>query len=187
MSNRYKVLSQSGMYFMTMTTVGWIDIFSRQRYRDIVMDSLKYCQKEKGLILHAYVVMTNHVHIIASAKEGFQLSDIIRDCKKFTAKRIWASIDKDPESRQEWLQYMFKYFAVHNKTGQEFQIWTHNNHPIALWSKDVIAQKIDYIHHNPVRAGWVAYPEHYLYSSAINYREGTGLIEIMIPDELFSL
>jgi putative transposase len=187
MSNRYKVLSQSGMYFMTMTIVGWIDIFSRQRYRDIAIESLRYCQKEKGLILHAYVIMTNHIHVIASVKEGLQLSDVIRDFKKFTAKRIWESIEKDPESRREWLQYMFKYFAINNKTGQEFQIWTHNNHPITVWSKDVIAQKLDYIHLNPVRAGWVAYAEHYLYSSALFYREGKGLLEISIPDELFTL
>jgi putative transposase len=187
MSNRYKVLDQSGMYYMTLSIVGWIDIFTRQRYRDIVIASLQYCQQEKGLILHAYVIMSNHIHIIASPKQGFKLSDIIRDLKKFTAKTIWESIEKDPESRREWLQYMFRYFAKYNKTGQEYQIWTHNNHPIELWSKDVIAQKVLYIHQNPVRAGWVNYPEHYLYSSAIDYREGKGLIDIWIPDELFSL
>ena len=69
--SRYKIHDPSGMYYMTMSVVGWIDIFSRQRYRDIVIDSLKYCQKEKGLILHAYVIMTNHIHIVASPKQGF--------------------------------------------------------------------------------------------------------------------
>ena len=68
----------------------------------------------------------------------------------------------------------FVFFAKFNKKGQEYQIWTHDNHPIALWSKDVIAQKIDYIHYNPVRAGWVNYPEQYRYSSAIDYREAKG-------------
>ena len=111
MSNRYKIINQSGMNFMTMTIVGWVDIFSRQRYRDIAIESLRYCQKEKGLIIHAYVIMTNHIHIVATAQEGFKLSDIVRDFKKFTARSFWESIDKDFESRREWLQYMFRFFC----------------------------------------------------------------------------
>jgi putative transposase len=99
MSNRYKIQDPSGMYYMTMSVVGWIDIFSRQRYRDIVIESLKYCQEEKGLNLHAYVIMTNHIHIVASPKAGFILTDIVRDFKKFTAKTIWSSIEKEPETR----------------------------------------------------------------------------------------
>ena len=187
MSNRYKIHDTSGMYYMTMSIVGWIDVFSRQRYRDIVIESLRYCQKEKGLTLHAYVIMTNHIHIVASPKTGFNLVDIVRDFKKFTAKTIWESIDKEPESRREWLQYMFKYFAKYNTKDQVYQIWTHDNHPIELWSQAVIAQKINYIHQNPVRAGWVEYPEQYIYSSASNYRDGKGIIDISIPDALFLL
>jgi putative transposase len=187
MSNRYKIQDPSGMYYITMSVVGWIDIFSRQRYRDIVIESLKYCQEDKGLNLHAYVIMTNHIHIVASPMAGFILTDIVRDFKKFTAKTIWSSIEKEPESRREWLQYMFKYYGKHNAKEQVYQIWTHDNHPIVLWSKAVIAQKINYIHQNPVRAGWVLYPEQYIYSSASNYRDGKGIIDVKIPDELFAL
>jgi hypothetical protein len=102
-------------------------------------------------------------------------------------KTIWSSIEKEPESRREWLQYMFKYYGKHNVKEQVYQIWTHDNHPIVLWSKAVIAQKINYIHQNPVRAGWVLYPEQYIYSSASNYRDGKGIIDVKIPDELFAL
>ena len=82
---------------------------------------------------------------------------------------------------------MFKYFGKHNAKEQVYQIWTHDNHPIVLWSKSVIGQKINYIHQNPVRAGWVMYPEQYIYSSASNYRDEKGIIDVMIPEELFTL
>ncbi|MDX1629593.1 MAG: transposase [Fulvivirga sp.] len=84
----YKIRNEEGMYFVTFTVVGWIDVFTRKVYKDVIIDSLKYCQREKGLILHAFVIMSNHLHLIISAKEGAVLSDIIRDFKKYTAKAI---------------------------------------------------------------------------------------------------
>lgn len=95
---KYRILEQQGLNYLTLTIVGWIDIFSRQRYRDIVIESLKYCQEHKGLHINAYVIMSNHVHL------------------------------------------------------------------------------------NPVRAGIVAEPEHYLYSSAINYAGGIGLLEVELME-----
>lgn len=89
MSKAYRIYDQKGLYYLTITVVGWIDVFSRQRYRDIVIDSLKYCMENKGLELYAYVIITNHLHLITSTKDGEgQLSDIVRDFKKHTAKRI---------------------------------------------------------------------------------------------------
>ena len=75
------------MYFLTITVVGWIDVFTRQSYRDFVIDSLKYCQHSKGLNIYAYVIMSNHLHMIVHSPEG-KLSDIIRDFKKFTSRKI---------------------------------------------------------------------------------------------------
>jgi len=85
----YIIHDQQGIYYMTFTVVGWIDVFSRQCYRDIVIESFKYCQKAKGLHLHAYVIMTNHIHLVVSVDEGHSISDFVRDCKKFTAKQYW--------------------------------------------------------------------------------------------------
>ena len=81
----YIIRNQQAIYYMTFTIVGWIDVFSRKEYRDIVIESLKYCQQKKGLHLHAYVVMSNHMHIVASVEENFELSAFVRDFKKFTA------------------------------------------------------------------------------------------------------
>lgn len=91
----YVIRDQQAIYYMTFTVVGWIDIFSRQRYRDIVIESFKYCQQHKGLHLHAYVIMSNHVHLIVSVDEGHTISAFVRDCKKFTAKRILDDVESN--------------------------------------------------------------------------------------------
>ena len=78
----YKIRNQTETHFITFAVVYWIDVFSRKQYRDIVVDSLRYCQQNKGLILHAWVIMSNHVHFIISAQDDSKLSDILRDFKK---------------------------------------------------------------------------------------------------------
>jgi REP element-mobilizing transposase RayT len=165
-----------------MTTVGWIDVFTRKRYRDILIDSFRYCQENKGLILYAYVIMSNHLHCIARAEEPHRLSDVIRDFKKFTASRIIESISEAPESRRDWLKIVMEYYARFNKNNSYFQFWQNGNRPMELFSPTFIYQKLNYIHDNPVVAGWVERPEHYLYSSASNYLTGTGLLDVELID-----
>lgn len=180
MSSKYKMHNPEGSYYFTLTIVGWIDLFSRQIYRDILLDSLRYCQQHKGLLLYAYVVMTNHVHLIAATEEGHDLVETIRSLKKHTAKKLLEAIEKEPESRREWLLYLLGYFGKQVK--QAHQVWQHDNHPIEVWSTKVILQKINYIHLNPVRAGFVIEPEHWIYSSASNYLYGTGILEVLLPE-----
>jgi REP element-mobilizing transposase RayT len=181
--SRYRIYEQHGLNYLTLTTVGWIDVFSRQRYRDIVIESFKYCQTHKGLHIYGYVIMSNHIHIIVHT-EGYELSNVLRDFKKFTASSILKSIQKDPESRREWLMYLFKYYAKLDTTNREHQFWQSDNHPIALWSQDVIWQKLDYIHLNPVRAGIVSKPTDYIYSSAGDYflhKQGLIRVDLVEP------
>lgn len=144
------------------------------------------------MVVYTYVIMSNHVHLIAqSVSEKQTLSDIIRDFKSFTAKQINKNIQdiKTGESRREWLTYLFRYFARGTQRNRTFQFWQSDNHPIELWSPRVIEQKLAYIHWNlrlkygvkkPVTAKIVASPVHYLYSSASNYFEGTGLLDIKV-------
>ncbi|MEZ4908424.1 MAG: transposase [Saprospiraceae bacterium] len=105
-------------HFLTMTVVGWIDVFTRDEYRQVIIESLKYCQEEKGLEINAYVIMTNHLHIICRAEEGSDgLSAIIRDFKKYTAKKIINMIEESKtESKKEWTLKLFEYYAKKNKT-----------------------------------------------------------------------
>jgi REP element-mobilizing transposase RayT len=127
--------------------------------------------------------MSNHVHLIARTDNVAGLSAIIRDFKTFTSKRIIKAIIENPqESRREWMLRLFKYYAKYNSNNSEYQFWKQNNQPIELASQQWINQKIDYIHMNPVKAGLVEVPEHYVYSSAGNYQNRKGLIEVELLD-----
>ncbi len=175
----YIIHDQQAMYYMTFTVVGWIDVFSRQAYRDIVIESFKYCQKNKGLHLHAYVIMTNHIHLIVSVDDGHTISDFVRDCKKFTAKRILDDIENNSiESRREWMLHQFKYYASRHSRNEHYQLWEHENHFVELISPAFTQQKLDYIHENPVKAGWVYKAEDYVYSSASNYAGIDQIIDV---------
>jgi len=175
--NKYRIHDQQGLNYLTLTTVGWVDVFTRQCYRDILIDSLKYCQEHKGLLVCGYVIMSNHVHLIAQT-QGYDLSDVLRDFKKFTSKAIVKAVQGGTKSRREWMLELFRHYGKRNSDNREFQVWQQDNHPVALWSLPVIWQKLEYIHLNPVRAGWVAQPDHWLYSSAPNYMNGKGLLEV---------
>jgi len=122
--------------------------------------------------------MTNHLHLIARAKENYQLSDIIRDFKKFTAHKLLEHIKQPLESRSDWMLKRFEFAASEHMRNSNYQIWTHENHAIELHSPEFIKQKLNYIHNNPVRAGIVDQPEDYIFSSARNYSGVSGKIEI---------
>jgi len=181
--SRYKILDQHGINFVTLTVVDWVDVFIRKRYKDIVIESLKHCQKEKGLVVYAYVIMSSHIHLIVEAKGSTPLSDILRDFKKFTSKTILKEIEHGGyESRREWMLNRFA-FRRHNASGnRQYQFWQSDNHPIILYTLPVIAQKIIYIHNNPVVEGWVEQADQYLYSSASNYVGNTGLLDVVVVD-----
>lgn len=173
----YKIRDQAATHFLTFTIAGWIDIFSRQRYRDIIISSFQYCRQHKGLQIGAYVIMTNHVHVIWTATRQ-NLSDVLRDFKTYTSKAITQSVKSEPESRREWLLYMFNFFANRTNANEYFKVWTSNNHPEEIYGDAFLKSKLNYIHNNPVKAGWVNSPEHYLYSSAADYAGGKGIMEI---------
>jgi putative transposase len=181
MSDRgFKIRNQSAIHFITFATVGWIDVFTRQLYRDIVLNSLRYCQDKKALSLHAWCLMTNHIHLIASSKNN-DLSGTLRDFKKFTGCELIKSIlENKSESRKEWMLPIFMDSGLLNARNTNYQFWQQDNHPIELFSSKFIVQKINYIHENPVRAGIVVKPEHYLHSSATDYvqQKKCGLLHV---------
>ena len=174
----YRIKDEEALYYLTFSTVEWIDVFTRKRYKDIVVDSLQYCQQEKGLELYSWVLMSNHIHIIVKAKEDYKLSAIIRDFKKFTAQHIIKSIKEEPESRKDWLLSEMLKAGQNNSKKQTYQLWRNDNHPIELYSNEVINQKIDYIHQNPVLEGIVTDASAYIYSSASNFEGEEGLLDL---------
>ena len=179
MSSKYKVGEDAIPHFVTFTVVGWIDVFIREQYKELFVESLKYCQENKGLVLHAWVVMTNHVHLIISSNTN-RIEHIVRDLKKYTSKQIIKAIQENSlESRKEWMLNIFNYTGKHNNNNKDFQFWPQDYHPVALDTHEKTQQRLDYLHTNPVVSGLVWEPWHYKYSSAIDYyTDEHGLMKI---------
>jgi putative transposase len=165
--------------FITTTVTDWIDIFTRPVYKHIIVDSLKYCQKEKGLEIYAWVLMSNHLHMIAGTQDGIILSEIIRDFKKFTSKAIVQAIKSENESRSEWMLNRFEFAGKNDKKIKYYKFWQDSYDETAIYFVDFFNQKLNYIHMNPVRAEIVTEPHHYLYSSAMNYSGEKGLLDVL--------
>lgn len=174
----YVIRDQFASHFLTFTICGWIDLFTRKVYRNIIIQSFEYCKLNKGLKLNAFVIMSNHIHLIASTNEPFKLSDFIRDFKAHTHRAMRIVIESDIESRRHWMIHQFKYYGNRNSNNDTFQIWIQDNHPEEILSQEMLYSKLNYIHENPVRAGYVSISSHYLYSSASNYLTGKGILEI---------
>ncbi|SHE98250.1 REP-associated tyrosine transposase [Chryseobacterium sp. OV279] len=171
MSRKYKFKEKDGAYFISFATVFWIDIFTRIEYFDIIINSLSYCRKNKGMIIFGYCIMPSHIHLIFRAANE-NPSDLIRDFKGFTSKQMINAIkENSQESRKDWLMWMFKKAAGRNSNIQNYQFWQQNNQPIEIWSLKVFEEKLNYMHQNPVKSGFVFQPYEWKYSSARNYYE----------------
>ncbi len=176
-----------GLYFISFAVPGhdpgcaWVDVFTRRDYKDIMVESLCFCQKEKGLLLFAWVIMSNHVHLIARAAEGARLQDIIRDLKKYTSKQIIKAIEEHPgESRREWMLLFFSEAGESNSNNKDFQFWQQHNKPIALTTNEMIARYLNYLHENPVKEGYVEFAEDDVYCSAPAIAGKPGLLKLEV-------
>jgi putative transposase len=174
MRTRYKIIENESIYFITSTTIEWIPVFTKREYFDIIVQSLNYCRQNKGLKLFAYVVMDNHIHLIASAEN---LSQIIRDFKSFTARKI---IEAAKTEERKWLLNQFEFYKKKYKKDSEYQVWQEGFHPQMITKVDILKQKNEYIHYNPVKRGLVGQEDHWIYSSATNYIRDEGCIELDI-------
>lgn len=179
MSSKYKIRDQDKLYFITTSVVQWVDVFTRPVYKDIIVESLVYCQVNKGLEIYAWCIMTNHIHLIVGRNGDSSIEDIIRDFKKFTSVKICREIENNlKESRRDWLLWIFKRTAEKSNKHQKYQFWQRDFHPIELNTNHLMDQKLQYIHNNPVKAGIVNEPEDYRYSSAIDYSGGRGMLTL---------
>jgi len=184
MSENFKIHDPGGIYFITSTIVGWIDVFTRIEYKDFLVQSFKYCQKEKGLIIYAWCLMTNHFHLIGGTRGILKLDNIIRDFKKYTSVHLCRMIEGNyHESRKNWMLDMFRETALNSDKHQKYQFWQRSYHPVELSTNEMIDQRLDYLHNNPVKAGYVFSPEQYVYSSAVDYMTNRkGLLDVVIID-----
>ena len=170
MSEKYKVIDSSVPNFVTLTLTEWVDLFIRPLYCKILDDALNFCIQNKGLVVHAYVYMTSHLHLIVSSK-GEPINFIIRDFKKFTAKKLVAAIKEHPESRREWILNKFQFEAKRTHRASSYKVWRDGFHPVILNTNKKIEQRVHYTHYNPVVAKFVYHEIDWVNSSYCAYEE----------------
>ena len=185
MGFKYRITNDE-LYFITITVVDWIDLFTRKELSEEILTSLKYCQQHKGLRIYAWCIMPSHIHLVVSVKHSVNtISDVMRDFKKFTSKKIVELITQIAESRRDWLLSHFEYAGRYNPKIKDYKFWQDGLHPIELSTLKFIEQKINYIHQNPVEAGIVYRAEDYVLSSAAEYAgEAMGLLDVLVIEDL---
>ncbi|MEG9491008.1 transposase [Mannheimia indoligenes] len=169
MSRIYKMRNSDGAYFVSFATVYWIDVFICEIYFQVIIESLTFCRKEKGMQIYGYCIMPIHIHLLFQAKNQ-NPTEILRDFKKFTANQLIKLIrESQQESRREWLLWMFPRAAEKRGNVQKYQFWQHHNQPIEIYSHKFFDEKLKYIHQNPMVSGFMYEPWEWKYSSARNY------------------
>lgn len=183
MSEKYKVRDQKKIYFITFAVIHWVDVFTRREYKDLLLESLQYCQREKGLEIYAWCLMRNHIHLALGTQGHHKLSDIVRDLKKYSSVALVRAIAANgQESRKEWMLELFKKTAENGSKHQQYQFWQNQYHPVELSEPKRQERCLANIHDNPVKAGIGGEAEHYLYSSANDYAGGKGLLAVKLME-----
>ncbi|VAW51271.1 Transposase and inactivated derivatives [hydrothermal vent metagenome] len=169
--SRYKITQPDLPHFITVTVLHWIPVFTRPETVEVLFDSLRYLIND-GLKVYAYVILENHLHLVVQSQ---QLDKDIARFKSFTAKQIIQYLDKN--NVRSILEQLAFYKKAH-KADCAYQFWQEGVHPEWIQNEAMTRQKVEYIHQNPVKRGYVDLPEHWRYSSARNYLGQAGLIEV---------
>jgi REP element-mobilizing transposase RayT len=164
--SRYRINDPTQPHFITSTVVNWLPVFTTAACCDIIVNSLQYCRTHKALRIYAWVILDSHVHAVVA---GPDLSATIASLKKFTAREILTQLQSE---QRDWLVNQLAYFRAAHKTESDHQVWQEGVHPQSLPSDEIMRQKLEYIHSNPVKRGLVASSEHWRYSSAHEWLKG---------------
>ena len=169
---RYKIHDTAYPHFLTCTIVDWLPVFTRPEAVQVIIDSWNYLQSNQRMTLFAYVVLENHLHFIASSD---QLAKEVGDFKSYTARKL---IDLLKSANAQTMLKQLAFRKHSHKIDREYQLWQEGSKPKQITSDEMMLQKIEYIHYNPVKRGYVDAPEHWRYSSARNYAGMPGLVEV---------
>jgi putative transposase len=178
MSRKYKFHDKDKLYFVSFATVHWIDVFVREEYKQVLIDSWKHCQEKKGLEIYGWCLMPSHVHMIIGSKKD-KMENIVRDMKKHTSLELRTIIKNNLlESRKAWIIWMMERAGRKNSNNSDWQFWQQHNKPLEIKDQEMFDKIMKYIHDNPVLAGFVNKAEDWKYSSAGNFCGMKGLIEL---------
>ena len=175
---------QPACHYLTFNTVDWVDVFIRPAYKLIITNTLNEFIATRGLIVFAWCLMTNHLHLLLQAKEGAGLAMVERDFKKITTTRILEAIDLEPELRRDWMLGRFEHFSQSLKKIEKYQLWQNCSNPEFLDFKqpNKVRDHLAYVHDNPVRDKIVFIADEYVFSSAGDYAGRKGLVNVTVID-----
>jgi len=171
--SRYRIFESEFPYFLTCTVVGWLPVFTRPEAVKILLDCWHFLRQKSDFAVYGYVVLENHLHLIASAPV---LARAMKSFKMFTARQI---IDLLERHSAEVLLRQLRAHKLRHKSHSTYQVWQEGSHPQQIPNGEVMHQKLEYIHNNPVQRGYVDDPAHWRYSSARNYAGQPGLFEVV--------
>jgi hypothetical protein len=171
--SRYRIFETQYPYFLTSTVVAWLPVFSNPAFVEIILESWRFLQRERGIQIFGYVILENHLHWIAA---GEQLESQVQRFKSYTARQI---IDEMERRGHSTLLQELRYYKLQHKIDQTYQLWQEGSHPQQLSNTEMVWQKLEYMHGNPLRRGYVDEPVHWRYSSARNYAGMPGLLEVI--------
>ena len=170
MRSRYRINEPHLAHFVTSSIVAWLPVFTKAARCQILTDSLAYCREHKGLRIYGWVILDTHFHALLAAPD---LSGTLSDLKRHTAQRL---LDQLESERCEWLLHQLKFRRAAHKSESKHQIWQEGVHPQAIPSDEIMLQKLEYLHNNPVKRGLVAAPEHWRFSSAHEWCPGVETV-----------
>jgi REP element-mobilizing transposase RayT len=170
--SRYKIYEPTHPHFVTCTILHWLPLFTRKESVEIIIDSIKFLQNKDNLKLYAYVILENHLYMLVSSDN---LHKSMQSFKQYTSKQLLELLKK--ENAITILKQLAFYKKAHHKE-KNYQVWEEGYHPKLIQSEAMMKIKIDYIHKNPVKRGYVDEAVHWRYSSARDYNGISGLIEV---------
>jgi len=178
MSEKFKTYDKEKAYFVTFTIVNWLEILRDDTYKMILVDAINYYKSNRGLLVYAYCIMHNHVHLIIQSNGSEMVSEVLRDLKKQTSKQITKKIIDENDAEKLKILEVFRKEGLRLKRIKFYKVWKDGNKPLMIMNSSMLWRIIHYIHNNPVERSLTEKPEDYLFCSARNYAELNSLIEI---------
>jgi putative transposase len=176
------IFPRDACYFLTLNVVDRIDVFVRPAYKQVIADALNHFVETQGVTLYAWCLLSGHLHLMVRMREGLGPAYFERDFKKYTTPEILKAIEMEMDLRRDWMMPRFEDFSKSLKRIEKFSLWQNCSSPLHIDSgeSELLLDRIDHIHENPVRERIVELPEAYLFSSARDYAGMKGLVRVKV-------
>jgi putative transposase len=181
-ANDHPIIPRDTCYFLTLNVVDKIDLFVRPAYKQVIADALNYFIAAREVVVYAWCLMSSHLHLVVKTKEDTGPAHFERDFKKYTTPELPKTIETEMDFRREWMMKRFEDFSKSLRRIEKFSLWQNCSGPVHIDTSqaNLVLDRIDHIHENPLREKIVELPEAYLYSSARDYAGLKGLVSVKV-------